>query len=124
MTKPLYGTVNPSDLSDYIGYRMHVPVAANRSEDMTIAAVHDAILPGDPVRVELVEYPGYHIDVTGQVMVYATVEPAKPAEPLPDLIDRDGDRWLPLADGRYAYSSLTMTCDELHVSEYAPVRDA
>lgn len=125
MTKPLFATVNPSDLGEYVGYQIYVSPTGRDEERVTIVAVHNAILPGDPVQVELTEYPGYHIDVTGQVKVYAAVEPAKPT-PTPDVIDRDGDRWYVLADGRYGYADMSMilTRMELDASRWGPVRDA
>lgn len=117
MTKPLFATVNAVDLGDYVGYQIGLGDPYGRA---TIAAVNLGVLAGDPVRVELVEYPGYHIDINHRYTVYAVTEPVKPAL-MPDLIDREGDAWC-WYEG-YRMSDPCLWSQAEVEKEFGPVRD-
>lgn len=70
--------------AEHVGYRVRVPLKGNGTvEPVTIARVLPLYNRPHHVRLEFAEYPGYHYDITGQVMLCAAVKPvpAKPAMP-------------------------------------------
>lgn len=126
-TRPLMTEVVPSKLERYIGYRMNV-TGVEGSQTVKLLTIAD-VVPGlysTGRRVTFAEYPGYHLDVSGEVKVYAVVEPTKPTEPdtdaHPDLIDRDNDTWRWY--GGYSLNDPDL-CERTDIERaHGPVRDA
>lgn len=83
MTIPLTLTLDAAAMgAEHIGYQVRVPLKGNGTvEPVTIARVLPLYNRPHHVRLEFAEYPGYHYDITGQVMLCAAVKPVpvKPA---------------------------------------------
>lgn len=126
-TRPLRAVLDVSELGpEYIGYRVATMTGTSRMQELTIAEVFPGVMPGDGTRVTFVEYPGYHLDLAGQVRIYAPIEPTKPTEPdgdaHPDLIDRDNDTWRWY--GGYSLNDPDL-CERTDIEgAHGPVRDA
>lgn len=81
MTIPLVLTLDAAAMgAEHIGYQVRVPLKDNGTVELvTIARVLPLYNRPHHVRLEFAEYPGYHYDITGQVMLCAVVEPVVPA---------------------------------------------
>lgn len=115
-TRPLRATVPAAALSSYVGYLMNPYMVGDGGTRMvTIASAERLETTAERIgyqdgtgkaRVTFVEYPGFHLDVSGLVDVFAVLDPPKSAASShPDLIDGDNDRWI-WSEAHQAYAVL------------------